>query len=185
MKKFSLALLPFVLTIAAAIVLAPSAFAAASHPHGYRLYCASNDFYQHFCPADTDDGVDLIRQRSEAPCVYGRTWGISRGGIWVDRGCRADFAIGFRGRDYARSYRGSRIVYCASNDLGFNDCRVNTDFGVQILRQRSEAPCIYGRTWGYDERGIWVDRGCRADFQLGGRSFRYRDRDGDFDDRPF
>jgi len=24
-----------------------------------------------------------------------------------------------------------------------------------------------GDTWGFDRRGIWVERGCRGDFQLG------------------
>ncbi len=50
-----------------------------------------------------------------------------------------------------------------------NVCKVNTGQGVRIIRQRSESDCIYNRTWGYDRRGIWVDRGCRADFAIGGR----------------
>jgi Protein of unknown function (DUF3011) len=38
---------------------------------------------------------------------------------------------------------------------------------VRLVRQRSDTDCILGRTWGYDPRGIWVDRGCRADFEVG------------------
>ncbi|MBK7600121.1 MAG: DUF3011 domain-containing protein [Acidobacteria bacterium] len=41
--------------------------------------------------------------------------------------------------------------------------------GVQLVRQRSDAACIQGRTWGFDRRRIWVDRGCRADFIVGNR----------------
>ncbi len=41
--------------------------------------------------------------------------------------------------------------------------------GVQMTNQRSGSPCIQGQTWGYDRQGIWVDRGCRADFYLGSR----------------
>jgi hypothetical protein len=26
---------------------------------------------------------------------------------------------------------------------------------------------VEGRTWGFDRNGIWVDRGCRADFEVG------------------
>jgi hypothetical protein len=48
-----------------------------------------------------------------------------------------------------------------------NYCKADTRNGARIIRQRSESDCIYGRTWGYDGRGIWVDRGCRADFELG------------------
>ncbi len=48
-------------------------------------------------------------------------------------------------------------------------CPISTQGGVRIIRQRSDADCIYNRTWGYDARGIWVDRGCRADFEVGFR----------------
>jgi hypothetical protein len=48
-----------------------------------------------------------------------------------------------------------------------NFCRVDTRGGVRLVRQRSESPCYQGSTWGWDRRGIWVDRGCRADFALG------------------
>lgn len=37
--------------------------------------------------------VYLVRQHSDAPCIRGRTFGIQRGRIWVDRGCRATFQI--------------------------------------------------------------------------------------------
>jgi hypothetical protein len=32
-------------------------------------------------------------------------------------------------------------------------------------RQLSSQPCEEGRSWGYNERGVWVDRGCRAVFE--------------------
>jgi hypothetical protein len=35
----------------------------------------------------------LVRQRSGSPCIEGRTWGRDRSGVWVDRGCRADFEV--------------------------------------------------------------------------------------------
>ena len=35
-----------------------------------------------------------------------------------------------------------------------------------MVRQRSDARCQQGYSWGYDGRGIWVDRGCRADFSI-------------------
>jgi hypothetical protein len=36
----------------------------------------------------------MITQRSGSACVQGQTWGFNRDGIWVDRGCRADFEVG-------------------------------------------------------------------------------------------
>ncbi len=35
-----------------------------------------------------------------------------------------------------------------------------------MLRQHGNADCRQGYSWGYDQRGIWVDRGCRADFEV-------------------
>ena len=60
-----------------------------------------------------------------------------------------------------------QTIYCASDDMRRKTCPINTQGGARIIRQRSDADCIYGRTWGYDARGIWVDRGCRADFEVG------------------
>ena len=59
------------------------------------------------------------------------------------------------------------MVTCASDDMRRNVCRVNTNGGVGLLRQRSDADCVFQRTWGYDRGGIGVDRGCRADFEVG------------------
>jgi DUF3011 family protein len=56
--------------------------------------CSSDDMRRHYCDADTRDGVRMVRQRGDAACRQGSTWGYDRRGIWVDRGCRADFAVG-------------------------------------------------------------------------------------------
>ena len=106
-----------------------------------------------------------MRKRSESACDYGSSWGYGHKGIWVDRGCRADFAIGKS--DWKPNP--AQTIYCASDDMRRNFCNADTRGGARIIRQRSESDCIYGRTWGFDQRGIWVDRGCRADFAIGGK----------------
>jgi hypothetical protein len=59
------------------------------------IYCASDDGRRHTCPVDTSSGViRMVSQRSGSNCMQGRTWGYDRNGIWVDRGCRADFEVG-------------------------------------------------------------------------------------------
>ncbi len=158
----------------------------------FNIYCASDDMGRNWCPADARKGVRLIRQRSEAECVFGQTWGYGPRGIWVDRGCRADFRVA---GDW--NARAADLLYCPSDDMGRHACAVDTRDGVFIVRQRSDADCIYGRTWGYDRRSIWVDRGCRADFEvIDRRSAEWRDwddrhdRDRDHDrdnrrDRPY
>src|SRR5262249_29195637 len=113
-----------------------SALYAMPGPNVYRVYCASDDYYRHFCSISAYGGVALIRQRSESACIYGRTWGVVGGNIWVDRGCRADFAVG-TGDYYGGSYGGARTFYCASNDFNFHGCQVNTFGGVRLIRQRS------------------------------------------------
>lgn len=37
--------------------------------------------------------VEIRRQLSSTPCQYGSTWGTEGGSVWVDKGCRADFAV--------------------------------------------------------------------------------------------
>jgi len=129
----------------------------------YAVYCASDNGRRNRCPVDTSGGVRLVRKRSDASCNYSYSWGYDRHGIWVDRGCRADFEVGKVGWQPPMS----QTVYCASDDGRRNSCRADTTRGVRIVRQRSDADCIYSRTWGYDRGGIWVDRGCRADFEVG------------------
>ena len=61
---------------------------------GRMITCSSNHGDRVYCDADTRDGVQLVRQISGSPCRQGSTWGYDRRGIWVDRGCRADFSVG-------------------------------------------------------------------------------------------
>ena len=53
--------------------------------------------------------------------------------------------------------RGNHRAYCAADTRG----------GAILVQQMSQAPCVQGRSWGFDARGIWVQNGCRAQFQLG------------------
>jgi hypothetical protein len=69
------------------------------------------------------------------------------------------------GRRLGQSNR-NNIITCASNDGRRVYCDADTRDGVQLVEQHSNVPCRQGSTWGYDRRGIWVDRGCRADFEV-------------------
>lgn len=139
------------------------------------ISCSSDDGRRHYCQADSRGRIRLSRQRSESPCREGYSWGTDGGGVWVDHGCRADFSIdGGRGgwdRDWngGGSYYqgGGQMVSCSSDDMRRNYCQADTRGGVQLVKQRSESACRQGYSWGYDRRGIWVDHGCRADFQTG------------------
>ena len=60
----------------------------------------------------------------------------------------------------------ARTVRCESQDYRYTYCPVPTYGDVQLRNERSRSACHYGRSWGYDHRGIWVDRGCRAEFAV-------------------
>lgn len=65
-------------------------------------------------------------------------------------------------------WRRDKRVKCESPGHKERYCRIDTRRGVELYRQLSEARCRYGSTWGYDKKGIWVDRGCRAEFVIRG-----------------
>ncbi len=75
-----------------------------------QIRCESDGNNFKFCRAGLNrgDDVQLTRRFSKASCERGYSWGLERGGIWVDRGCRADFSIS---RSYQQpSYRPERRV---------------------------------------------------------------------------
>lgn len=56
--------------------------------------CQSLDGQRTFCRADMSRGpAQLTRQLGDVRCIEGQTWGRQEGGIWVDRGCRAEFVL--------------------------------------------------------------------------------------------
>ena len=57
------------------------------------LECGSKDNRYTLCRVDTARGVAMERQLSRTPCTQNQSWGFTREGIWVDRGCRARFLI--------------------------------------------------------------------------------------------
>lgn len=142
----------------------------------HQVRCESDDGRARHCGMDTSRGAQLVRQLSNAACVRGSSWGVDRGGVWVDHGCRAEFAAGgydngYGGYDTEANPR--EAVRCESNDGRFRLCPADTRGGMALVRQLSESPCIQGRTWGWDQRGVWVDRGCRADFHSIGGGYPY------------
>ena len=58
-------------------------------------------------------------------------------------------------------------INCSSEDSGRHYCYADTHGGVRIVRQISGSPCEFNVAWGFDPQGIWVDRGCRAEFETG------------------
>lgn len=122
--------------------------------------CESIHNRYQFCRVNTRGGVQLQRQLSNAACRKNQTWGYDWDGIWVDRGCRAEFRIGGGER-----WRGERLT-CSAEGSGRHLCRADVRDEVILIRQLSRAPCHFNSSWGYNRRGVWVDRGCRAEFEI-------------------
>lgn len=57
---------------------------------------------------------------------------------------------------------------CRSSGYHYQYCPAYTANSVQLAQRLSSSSCDYGRSWGYDQRGIWVDNGCAAMFNYGG-----------------
>lgn len=114
------------------------------------------------CPADTTLGVRILRPLSDAACGYGKQWGFDTKGIWVSGGCRAEFAVRGKPRPVLST------VTCESLDSARVRCSAETRYGVALIRKVGTGYCVLGRTWDFDETGVWVSDGCGAQFALGG-----------------
>jgi hypothetical protein len=72
-------------------------------------------------------------------------------------------------------------ISCGSDDGERHSCSVDTRGGVRLQTQHSGSACTEGYSWGSDNRGVWVDHGCRADFTVGGnRDYRDENRNDQY-----
>jgi len=46
-------------------------------------------------------------------------------------------------------------------------CPADTSSGVALVKSTGAAACLLGKTWGYDDAGIWVSDGCSGEFVAG------------------
>lgn len=64
------------------------------------------------------------------------------------------------------AYAGANELICSSADGRYQLCRVDTGRGVRLIRQISRTACTQNQSWGFTREGVWVDRGCRARFEI-------------------
>ncbi|WP_250876338.1 DUF3011 domain-containing protein [Luteibacter anthropi] len=174
--------------VAMALTMSAVSLPAHAQRYGGTIDCGSSDNRPGRCPVPWRD-ARLIRQDSNSPCIRDRTWGVDRDGIWVDRGCRGIFADAGGGWGGGRpGWSGDRppppppgwgdrpswggpqqTIDCGSSNGRWGHCNIDTRGRVRLVRQNSDSRCDEGRTWGVDGSGIWVDKGCRGIFSVGGR----------------
>ncbi|MGH7804905.1 MAG: DUF3011 domain-containing protein [Candidatus Binatia bacterium] len=165
----------WLLIVAVAGLLFPATDALAQRRDGGHrsIRCESEAERHAYCRTGTHGRVELRKRLSKAPCIEYETWGADRdgSGIWVRNGCRAEFAVlenrwGRDDDDDRRGGSGGRVVRCKSNDWSYNHCEARNPRRVRVVRKLSDAPCVKNESWGTDRRGIWVDKGCEAEFAI-------------------
>jgi hypothetical protein len=153
--------------------------------------CDSRSMGRTYC-GDATSRYTMVGYRN-GNCIADRTYGQDSRGLWVAGSCSAQFR---RLHDDDRNDRNDRYAYgngqsaypqtlrCASNSSGRTYCGdANARY---TLRDTSSRNCIEGRTWGTDDRGLWVSNACNAVFT---RDYYGRDDDrysnGSYDEQPY
>ncbi len=87
-------------------------------------------------------GSCFVETRSGDVSLYGFSWGNDGGG--------------------SSSFQ----FNCASIDTKYRECQLPVDGRARVVKRFSEAKCEEGRSWGQRGDRVWVDRGCRARFEV-------------------
>src|SRR5690606_4667155 len=151
----------WILFMLAASAWPATAARAADLPEQVR--CESQDARRVHCPIDTSRGVVLSRQLSQNACIREADWGVDSRGVWVARGCRAEF------RAVPADLSGARhVVRCESRRARVESCPVILRGApVRLLRELALAPCRRGESWEVGRNEIRVSRGCKGEFEIG------------------
>jgi Protein of unknown function (DUF3011) len=88
---------------------------------------------------------------------------VARGTAQVTREAQADSSSAAA----ASTHLQAATVSCASRPGEREHCAADTSSGVALVRSSGEAPCLLGKTWGYDDTGVWVSDGCSGEFVTG------------------
>ncbi len=133
------------------------------------ITCESKKGRYAYCQTDTVGRVRIERQLSDSPCRQYYTWGADGDGrgVWVADGCRAVFVVESYRPPYPGPEGGGRTITCKSEGFEYRHCRVERRYNrIRVERQLSDTRCVQGDNWGIERGGIWVDRGCAAEFSV-------------------
>ena len=141
--------------------------------------CESINSRQQRCRIDGAGEVRIVRQLSRQQCVQGRNWDYNYNEIRVRDGCRAEFAVMPRHDDRygdRGQYGRDRVVRCDARNQRRTYCA--DGYGQYEMVGQRNRNCIQGRTFGQDQRGLWVSGYCNAQFRLVDDRGRYGRGDG-------
>ena len=70
------------------------------------------------------------------------------------------------------------LITCASKIGERQSCPADTSRGVVLAKSSGDAACLLGKTWGYDDQGVWVSDGCVGEFIVKGVSTEKAEKKG-------
>ena len=92
-------------------------------------------------------GNCFVETRTGDVSLYGFGWGGS--GDWGGGGNNQPFTF-----------------YCASPDYKYRECQLPVNGRARMTKKKSDAPCVEGRDWGQRGDRVWIDHGCRGNFEV-------------------
>ena len=156
------------------------------------IQCYSQRGQQNSCPLPPKTrSISFKGPDRSGICREGETWRKRGNSLWVSNGCGGIFEAmvgGNSGGGWGGSGGGSSgggwggsggsggnwgnqgwagEVTCRSRNNQSQTCRANTQGRVRVLEQYSNASCIEGQSWRYDNQSITVRNGCQARFAYG------------------
>jgi hypothetical protein len=136
-------------------------------PQDQVITCESRDGRERFCPAPIGNSARVVRELGTAPCIEDETWRWNPQGVYVRRGCRAQFAFRPSGGSSGGGWGGSGrpvAINCGSAQNGSNFCPAPNDGRVSLVSSSGRVQCTDGYTWRADQSGIFVRNGCNGRF---------------------
>lgn len=131
----------------------------------FEFNCASVEGKYRECQLPVDGRARLIKQKSDAPCIQGQTWGQRGDRVWVNNGCRARFEVSVGGGGSGGSGTG-QYVDCRSDQQRYRECTVARGYVGRLINDDSGGKCRNAGAWGTRDGLVWVNYGCKGRFEL-------------------
>lgn len=128
----------------------------------FEFNCSSDGNKYRECQLPVNGRAQLVKRRSDAACIEGRSWGQRGDRVWVDKGCRARFVV-VRGSSPGT---GSSTIDCQSENGRYRECAIGPGRFGRLVREYSNDRCREDRTWGTRNGSVWVTEGCRGRFEV-------------------
>jgi hypothetical protein len=139
---------------------------SSERPVDYLFSCASIDGNRHECMVPPGAQARMVERYSSAQCEEGTGWGQRDGRLWVDKGCRAKFAVSFGSEQRAAAadprQEGTEIV-CRSPGP-YQECALGAGYTARLVEDLS-GRCEDEADWGAREGLLWVNNGCQGRFE--------------------